>query len=38
MFPILMGGRTNSGPYWFPPSPSLASAEVSGLGAKQIKT
>ena len=33
LYPILLGGGTNIGLYWFPlPSPSLASAKISCQG------
>ena len=33
---VLLGGSTNVGPYWFPPSPSPASAKVPAWGQKQL--
>ena len=38
LYPILLGGGTNIGPYWlFNPSPSLASAKVIYQGAEHFK-
>ena len=38
LYPILLGGGTNIGPYWFPPPPSApASASVSCQGPDQLE-